>query len=472
LPDTPHDHGLVFGGANWELIQQLGTETFARILIAGLPYLAARAELPTEYREALRMGDQIRYGGVHAGTIDQVFDARGFDVLDVYADVGFLDVGEPISGSLADGQVAFYFFDEFPGSRRLVFRLTGTGDADLIVATANGPFDIQDPDTYEFSENASSSETVTISGGTLPSIDDDGWVVFVPDFQDGQPSTYTLTVTETLPQPTLAVSTPEEGEIAEIGELDFFVFQAEGGDVLRLEVTALDPLLDPLAVVFDPHGDLLASDDDAGPDLDPLVQGFRVPADGRYAVAVLSPAADVDPRVGTGRYEVRLLPCTATVPDTDGDGLADPCDDDDDGDGFIDDEDRDAPLDPLACVDVDEDGCDDCSSGQWTFLDDGPDFEQDGLCDPGDPDDDNDGCPDESDPSPLLPSVDGDLDFLGDDCDNCPDVPNADQVDLDGDEIGDACDDFVPEPAAGAAGVAAFLSLAMLTRRRAGRSIR
>ncbi len=36
--------------------------------------------------------------------------------------------------------------------------------------------------------------------------------------------------------------------------------------------------------------------------------------------------------------------------------------------------------------------------------------------------------------------TDGDRDGVGDDCDNCPSVPNSLQKDLDGDGIGDECD--------------------------------
>jgi hypothetical protein len=40
----------------------------------------------------------------------------------------------------------------------------------------------------------------------------------------------------------------------------------------------------------------------------------------------------------------------------------------------------------------------------------------------------------------LGPPADGDGDFMRNECDNCPDVANTDQFDIDGDGIGDACD--------------------------------
>jgi len=86
--------------------------------------------------------------------------------------------------------------------------------------------------------------------------------------------------------------------------------------------------------------------------------------------------------------------------DTDGDGACDLGDADDDNDGVDDLFDND-PLDPFACRDEDSDTCDDCSSGTDDPANDGTDTDSDGLCDLGDPDDDNDGVADAVDCRPL-----------------------------------------------------------------------
>ena len=58
-------------------------------------------------------------------------------------------------------------------------------------------------------------------------------------------------------------------------------------------------------------------------------------------------------------------------------------------------------------------------------------------------DTDGDGIPDVNDDCPTIPDpnqLDTDGDGLGDVCDNCPTIPNPSQTDTDGDGIGDACD--------------------------------
>ena len=51
-------------------------------------------------------------------------------------------------------------------------------------------------------------------------------------------------------------------------------------------------------------------------------------------------------------------------PDLDLNGLGNDCDPDDDGDGVLDGDDS-HPEDNLQCSDLDDDGCDDCSSGSY-----------------------------------------------------------------------------------------------------------
>ena len=101
-------------------------------------------------------------------------------------------------------------------------------------------------------------------------------------------------------------------------------------------------------------------------------------------------------------------------------------------------------MNAFVCQDLDGDNCDDCAIlGEPNINNDGDDFESDGLCDVGDPDDDNDGLLDteedvnsnglfdvgETNAKDSDTDDDGDLDGA----DNCPLVQNADQTDTDSD---------------------------------------
>jgi hypothetical protein len=136
------------------------------------------------------------------------------------------------------------------------------------------------------------------------------------------------------------------------------------------------------------------------------------------------------------------ITASLNFPDNDGDGIDDAADPDDDNDGVIDGNDSD-PLNPFVCADTDSDTCDDCNSGSLAPLDDGPDFDLDGQCNTGDPDDDNDGVLDVIDGEPFNPNACGDID--NDLCDDCAVVsnvpsPNNDGPDSDGDGQCDVSD--------------------------------
>lgn len=127
-------------------------------------------------------------------------------------------------------------------------------------------------------------------------------------------------------------------------------------------------------------------------------------------------------------------------PDRDDDGLCDAGDLDDDGDGVIDSVDR-APLDRFHCNDSDDDGCDDCQRGIVDALADGEDTDADGICDVAEEDDDGDGVTDTEDRAAHDPKrcVDSDADGC-DDCASGHMSPHDDGPDLDADGLCDSGD--------------------------------
>jgi hypothetical protein len=412
-------------------------------LIASLLFLPPDP-VETDYREAFLEGDQALFAGENQELIAAVFKKRGFDSAELPPEFqGELVEGVAETRSLGADDFDVWIFSELPPAQQVVFDTTGTGDVDLFVV----PIDFDEMTPLMFSAGFGSTESVQVSPFSAVSIDDeDAWLVFVFDAPGGGSSSYTLGATATPRTDDIAIGGSASGFIADPDEeIDWFQFSGTAGQYVRAAVTATGfSTIDPFVAVltYEPF-EVLDTDDDSGDGafgLDALLQGVLLPSTGRYVVAVLSVASDFDPFVGTGSYQLSLSLCDNTIgDDSDGDGAHDLCDQDDDDDGFVDAEDAD-PLDPVVCTDIDGDGCNDCSSGSFDFRNDGIDSDLDVACDLGDDDDDNDGCADDVDLAfPTTPSLDDDLDFLGLDCDNCPDVPNPVQEDADADGAGDAC---------------------------------
>ncbi len=237
--------------------------------------------------------------------------------------------------------------------------------------------------------------------------------------------------------------------IADAWEANFLGVENEAG-IRKVRIYATNPALDGL--IFenpDPDGDGIAGAADNCPEVPNPGQEDE---DGDGLGDVCDTCTDTDgDGFGDPGFPANTCPednCPAVAnpgqEDFDGDGSGDACDPDDDNDTVPDGEDDD-PFDAFVCADADADGCDDCTSGLDDPANDGTDTDSDGLCDLGDPDDDNDTVPDGEDADPLNAFVCRDVDLDGcDDCNSGVDDVANDGVDADGDgqcDVGDSDDD-------------------------------
>ncbi len=107
---------------------------------------------------------------------------------------------------------------------------------------------------------------------------------------------------------------PHGSEGTGTGDLDFYAADLLAGEVLRVDVRALDSALDPLVLVYNEMGDLVAYNDDFD-GLNSHVE-LAAPSDGTYYVAVsaygVQPSNPNDSGSGSGAasegpYELSII---------------------------------------------------------------------------------------------------------------------------------------------------------------------
>ena len=123
---------------------------------------------------------------------------------------------------------------------------------------------------------------------------------------------------------------------------------------------------------------------------------------GKFSLSFSNVSQWLDP-INSGAIQIAGTYDGTNQTDNDNDGVAE-SNDWDDNDQYV-------------CSDIDDDSCDDCNSGSFDISNDGLDFDGDGLCDAGDIDDDNDGVSDQIDSHPLDNFLCSDIDE--DNCDDC-----------------------------------------------------
>ncbi|MBI72788.1 MAG: hypothetical protein CMG61_05090 [Candidatus Marinimicrobia bacterium] len=123
---------------------------------------------------------------------------------------------------------------------------------------------------------------------------------------------------------------------------------------------------------------------------------------GKFSLSFINVSQWLDP-INSGAVQIVGTYDGTNQTDNDNDGVAE-SNDWDDNDQYV-------------CSDIDDDSCDDCNSGSFDIYDDGLDFDGDGICDAGDIDDDNDGVSDQVDSHPLDNFLCSDIDE--DNCDDC-----------------------------------------------------
>ena len=197
------------------------------------------------------------------------------------ANAGSIEIGQTVTQTLSAGAEDEWTFSGRAGQTVSV-AITGDFDTVLTLRDSTGS-------EIAYDDDSGSGLNSLIESVTLPA--DGSYTIVVGSFGGRSGGSYTLTLSEggpEIPVPQANAGSIEIGQTVtqtlSAGAEDVWTFSAEVGQVLSVGVFGED--FDTVIRITGPGGDELAFNDDGGPRLNSLIHGWRVPANGEYAIRV------------------------------------------------------------------------------------------------------------------------------------------------------------------------------------------
>lgn len=345
LVNEEHLDGEIFGGSNWDFMElrgggtvnQAARDEMARVMMAGIPHIAPANVQFSDILAGFVQGDMNRGGanidnlrtaygmhGITEGGIQKVFKelAETETPPSTKQTSGFEEVydGVPLTGFLSDGFYADFYIRLPAGATSLSVQtfIPGffqQGDVNLFVAPSNftGPEEV-----YFSATPFSVPEFIQIDNSSpLPLNHDSVWLIEVADVFDFFFSEVGLVVTiegggGEITQ--VFLNAPVNGRIDPANENEIFYFEGVANQIVDIAVDRTgDNTLDPLVVLGNSFGNLLAFDDDSGGNQNALISGFALPANDHYLISVQSAFTDLGP-TSLGDYTLTVSSGTAPGP--------------------------------------------------------------------------------------------------------------------------------------------------------------
>ena len=194
---------------------------------------------------------------------------------------GPIQPGETVRGTLPPGGTEVWYFDAQEG-QYVTIRL------DAVDSDALDPYlELHDEDGVVIAEDDDSGEDTNALIMHFPAVASATYYVYALTYSGEGDYALSLYVAEEPPASSvIEYGQPVEGMLAWGASAGWF-FQGVEGDVITIEMDALDGELDCYLELYGPSGIALTDDDDSGEGFNALVEYYELPADGIYRIVAV-----------------------------------------------------------------------------------------------------------------------------------------------------------------------------------------